>query len=261
MIQLDSANLGNLAENYIVNPGRYQGFLIRYSGTNAAGQTSTLTDCGSIILNALGQDHINTDVEMLSFADNLYFGAVEASSAAGGAFAFSVYIQAGLWFDPVNTFVLTQDMQTVLKLSFPNMTAALIASGTVKISGVLQSGGQLYWHDIFSFSVVAQGAGIITNTIAKQNISTLYLKNPAALVGQTQINKDSVTYINNNIADELAYSNLIHQIETAGTFFAYEFSPNKQVTQSNSSNLTYQYNFSGAGTLAQYYSAVEYIRK
>ena len=252
-------NLTNLSTNYLISPGRYAAFLIRYAGTAQSAQTVTSTDCGNVILNALGADKINVDVDFLSQADNLYYGAVEASSAAGGAFAFSIYIPAGLWFDPVNTFVLSQQMQSYFKLDFPLMTSSIVASGTVQICGLLQNGNQSYWHNIYSFNVVAQGSGNITNTIAKPNISTLYLKNPTALIGQTQISKDSVSYANNAIANELAYSNLIHQVETASTLYACEFCPGKIVNQAQSTNLTYQYSFSGAGTLAQYYSQVQYM--
>ena len=84
-----SDNLNNLATNYLISPAKYGGFLIRYSGTNAAAQTTTLLNMGNVILNVLNNDKVNTDVEFLSLANNLYYGSVEASSVSGGAFAFS----------------------------------------------------------------------------------------------------------------------------------------------------------------------------
>jgi len=252
-------NLTNLSTNYLINPGKYGGFLIRYSGTAQAGQTVTLANLGNVIFNAEGKDKINVDAEFLSFAANLYGGFIEADSAVGGAFNFSIWIPSGVWFDPVNILDLRKDKDATFKLDFPAMTAALIASGNVQISGILQPGVQKYYHTMFSYNVVAGGAGVLTNTIAKSNIIELYIKNPAALISTVQLSKDNVTYVNGNIANELAYSNWIHQIEATGTFYAQEFASSKNIAQASGRNLTFNYNFTGAGTLAQYYSAVEWI--
>lgn len=254
-----SDNLNNLATNYLISPAKYGGFLIRYSGTNAAAQTTTLLNMGNVILNVLNNDKVNTDVEFLSLANNLYYGSVEASSVSGGAFAFSVFVPSGAWFDPLNVYSLTKEMQATFKLDFPALTSALVASGNVQISGILINGIQRYWHNIGNFNVVAQGAGQISNTLAKANIIELYLKNPSALISNLQLSKDGISYVNNQIGNELAYSNLIHQIETAGTFYAAEFAQNKVLSTANSLQLNYIYTFTGSGTLNQYFSQIQYL--
>jgi len=254
-----SDNLGNLTTNYLVNPGSYGGFLIRYSGTAQTGQTVTTTNLGNIILNSGGDDKINVDVDMLQQANNLYGGFIESNSTAGGAFNFSVFIPTGAWFDPKNVYNLTKEMQTYFKCDFPAMTSTLISSGTIQISGILQQGVHSYWHKMFSYNVVSGGASILTNTIAKANIIELYLKNPAALISQMQLIKDNQTFVNGNVANELAYSNYIHEVESSSTFLAVEFAQSKDIRQAISRTLTYNYTFTGAGTLAQYYSAIEFV--
>ena len=85
------------------------------------------------------------------------------------------------------------------------------------------------------------------------------MKNPAALISTVILSKDNITFVNNNINNELAFSNYIHQIESTGTFYACEFALSHNIAQASSRNLLYNYTFTGAGTLAQYYSSIEYI--
>ncbi|NCN06489.1 MAG: hypothetical protein GW946_01430, partial [Candidatus Pacebacteria bacterium] len=113
-----------------------------------------------------------------------------------------------------------------------------------------------YLAKIMSRSVVAGGAGTITDTIVTPNIAALYIKNPAALISDAQLIKNGRVYVDGLIAAELAYSNWIHEIESTGTFLAVEFAESKDVRETIGSGITYKYTFTGAGNLAQYYIGV-----
>jgi hypothetical protein len=257
---LFSQNLSQLSANYLITPSSYGGFLLRYYGVAAAGVTVALTDCGQVRLNINGDDKINVDVDFLNQADNLYGGYIEFASAIGGAFNVAVYIPTGAWFDPQNVYNLTKDMNSQFILDFPNMTAAVIASGNINISGILQPGTMTYYHKMLSYSVVSAGVSIITNTIAKDNIIELYLKDPSSLISNIQLNKNSITYVNGNILDELYLSNFQHNLESAVTLYACEFANSHNLSQATGNNLVFNYTFIGAGTLAQYYSQIEYLK-
>jgi len=252
-------NLANLTTNFTVPRGQYGLFLIRYSGVAATGQTVATTDLGNVILNANGNDKINVDVDLLSQLANVYGGAVEASSAAGGNFAFSILIPTGAWFDAKNIYDISANDKVYFKLDYPNLTSAKIVSGTVSVYAKPRHGVMNYWHKILSRAVVSGGAGVITDTLPVANISEVYLKNPAALISQVQLVKDGKVYVDGDVNAELAYSNWIHLLESSVTLLAVEFVESKDVREAISNNLSYKYQFTGAGNLAQYYSAIEFV--
>jgi len=251
-------NLVNLTTNFTIPKGQYGLFLIRYSGQAAANQTVATTDLGNVILNANGNDKINVDVDLLSQLSNVYGGAIEASSVTGGAFAFSVIVPVAAWFDSKNIYDISERDKVYFKLDFPNI-ASKIVSGTVAIYAKPRHGVMSYWHKILSRTVVSGGAGTITDTLPVANISEVYLKNPAALVSQIQLIKDGKVYVDGDTGSELAYSNWIHLLESSITLLAIEFVESKDIREAISQSLSYKYNFTGAGNLAQYYSAIEFV--
>jgi len=253
-----SDNLSNLTTNYNISPEQYGLFLIRYEGTAQAAQTVTLDDLGNVILNWNADDKINVDANLLSQLANEYGGFIEANSAVGGAFAFSIVIPTGAWFDSKNIYDIGKQDKVYFKLDYPAMVSSLIASGTVSIYGKPRKGQMNYIHKILSRSVVSGGSGIITDAITTPNIIELYVKDPASLVSNIQISKNNKVFVDGDVESELAYSNWIHLLEASGTLLAIEFAEGKNVLEAVSSNLTYKYTFTGAGNLAQYYSAIEF---
>lgn len=251
-------NLLNLSTNYNVAQGQYGLFLIRYSGTAAAAYTVLTSDLGNVILNWNGEDKINVDVDLLSQLANQYGGFIEATSNVGAAFAFTIIIPTGAWFDSKNIYDISGGDKVYFKLDFPLLTAAKIASGTVTIQAKPRAGVMSYIHKILSRSVVSGGAGIITDTIVTPNIIELYVKNPSALTSQIQYSKDGKLYVDGDTASQLAYSNWIHLLETVNTLLAVEFAEGKNIDEAISKTLSYKYTFTGVGNLAQYYSAIEY---
>ena len=259
MRQLWSDNLSNLSTTYNQEAGKFSMFEIRFAGTAQAGQTVALTDLGTIRLNNNGDDKINVDAEVLSLMADNWGGFVEASSVVGGAFAFSIFIPAGYWFDKKNNFWFSKTDKSYWQLLFPNMTAVLIASGNVTIYGNPGHGAQSYWHKILSKQVVSSAAtGVITDAIEERNIIALYLKNPTALIDNLILIRDKETVVNGSMVSEIAYSNWIHQLEVASTLYIAEFAPDQLISQALSNAFSYQYNFTGAGNLEQYYSAIQF---
>lgn len=251
-------NLGNLTTTYNVARGQYGLIMLRYTGVAAVGVTVTLANLGNVILNWNGDDKVNVDAELLSLLANVYGGVIESTSAAGGAFAFSVIIPTSAWFDPKNVYDISDKDKVYIKLDYPALTPAVIASGSVSIYAKPRKGIHSYFHKILSRAVVSGGAGVITDTINASNIIELYLKNPAALVSQIQIIKDNNVYVDGDAGSELAHSNWIHQLETGNTTLAVEFAESKDIREAISNTLSYKYTFTGAGNLPQYYSAIEF---
>ena len=260
MKRLYTQNLSVGTANYPIERGQYKYFEIRYSGVAGAGNTITLANLGNVRLNWSGDDKVNVPVSALSNMANLYNGFIEFNSAIGGAFAASIIIPCGEWFDTNNIYDVADNDKANFILDFPALPA-LIASGVVQIYGVLQNGLHSYFHKILSQNVVAGGAGVLVNNIFAQNIAQLYLTNPAALISDIQVSIDGKNFINGDTASELAFSNWIHQIEATGTFFAFEFCPSKKLETIVSNSLSFQYTFTGAGTQEQLYSAIEFTPK
>ena len=252
-----SFGLSALTTTYNLSNGQYGLFEIRYAGTAAVGVTVTLANCGNVILNVKGSDIVNVDVDLLSQLADQYGGFIEASSAIGAAFAFSIFYKPGYWYDDNNIFDSSPGDQTYFKLDYPAMTNAVIANGNVTIYGKPRIGVQGYYHKILSHAVVSGGATTsLTDTIQEPNIIALYLKNPTALTSQMQLTKDNKIYADGDTVSELVYSNWIHRLESASTLLAFEFAESGNVQESRSNTLTYKYTTTGAGTLAQYYSAI-----
>ena len=259
MRQLWADNLTNLSTTYNQETGKFGMFEIRYAGVAAVGVTVALANLGNVRLNNNGDDKVNVDVEVLSLMADNWGGYVEADSAAGGAFAFSIFIPAGYWFDKKNNFWFGTQDKAYWQLLFPALDATVVASGNVTIYGNPGNGAQSYWHKILSKQVVSSAAtGVITDSIADNNIIALYLKNPTALIDNLILIRDKNTVVNGVMVAEIAFSNWIHQLETASTLYIAEFAPDQLLSQALSNSFSYQYNFTGAGNLEQYYSAIDF---
>jgi hypothetical protein len=258
MRQLHNDNLSVLTTTYNASAGRFGNFLLRYSGTAQTGQTVSLANCGNVMVNVKGDSKVNVDVELLSQAANLYGGYIEASSTIGAAFAFSVVIPAGYWFDKKNVFDIASGEKTFFKMDYPNMTSALIASGTVVLYGKPQAGIQSYYHKILGAPISVSGSIQKTDSIVEQNIISAYLKDPTSLIDTMQMSKDGNLIFDGDVVSELVWSNWIHNVEVASTLMALEFAENGNIASANSGVLSYNLHFTGPGVLPLYYSAIDY---
>jgi len=259
MKQLWSETLTNLSTTYNVESGKFRFIVLRFDGVAQSGITIALTDLGTVRLNNNGNDKVNLDCEALSeMADN-YGGYVEASSVAGGAFAFSIFIPAGYWFDPKNVFWFGHDDEAYMQLQFPNLNGTNVASGNVTIYGKPGTGVQSYWHKLLSKQVVNSASnGTVTDKIVEKNIISVYLKDPASLIGNFILTRDGKVEVNGSIAAELALSNWQHQVESANPLYIAEFADNQKLADALSNSFQYQYDFIASGNLAQYYSSIEF---
>jgi hypothetical protein len=251
-----SDNLKNAGTNFPIPSGTYGAFLIRYSGVPVGAISNT--DLGNVILNRNGDDKINVDVDLISQIDNLYGGFIEDTLNAASDFEVSILIPCGNWNDKRHVYTFGANDKAFFKLDYPSLSP-LITSGTVNIYGKEKAGIQSYWYKLLSKFVVSGGATAgLTDSILTPNICQLFLKNPAALVSNIQLIKDGKVFSDGDVSAELAYGNYQHEIESIGNMFAFEFCETGNVLESVNTQLTYKYTFTGAGTLQQYYSAIEF---
>lgn len=259
MRELVSEQVGNNTLTYYLPYEKFYSFQIIYSGVANTGQTVNRKDLGSIILNGNSEDLINTDASILTSIDNLYGGVPSFSSVAASNYTASVFIRAGLFWDSQNIYYPNPNYQTFFKLDFSDLAAKSV-SGTVTILGKNGTGVQRYVNTILSRSVVASGAGTLTNVINYPNIASIYLKNSQVL-DNIQISSDNRKITDGSQEAAFHYSNWFHRIETALTvesndIIGIEINDNGNLNSYNSNQLDYKYNFNTGATLQQYYSAV-----
>ena len=247
----------------ILPTDQYGGFLIYYSGTLAAGQSLVGTDLGTIQLYVGGVLTVNISAYFMNQLDNLYSGYPTYSSVTGGAYSVAVWIPSGLWFDPSNIYDVTQNENTYFRLDFPNLaTIGTYASGDVEISAVHQTGVQGYLHKILPWTLQIAGNGsLLTNPpINDNNIVTAYFLNPTIL-STIQLVRNSVVITNDYEGVVQAYSDMTHLVETSPGVIAVEFVESKQLGDTESGQVQYQFlstAASGSTTLDLYYSALQW---
>jgi hypothetical protein len=265
MLTLGSQAISGGIYQLTLPQNQYGLFAVRYAGVNAASQTIGIADVGNILLNWNAQDKVNCPAQVLSFMNNLYGGVAPVSSASGAAFDITVFIRTGIPYDYHNIYdVGTQD-NVYLKID----TSALVsgvknpASGNVTIYGVPRRGYMNYVHKVLSKNVVAGGASTLTDIIPDANIGAIYMLNAGTLLTSVQVSRVEATGTRLIVnADETSVqdeSDQIHILETSTSpALAIELGQSKAVSEYNSGQVKYQYVFNGAGTLAQYYGAIEY---
>lgn len=256
---LHSVPSTNGSLTFFLPKGQYGSIMIEYDLDAALGVTLTRAQMGNIILNWNGDNVINVDAEILNLLDNVYGGTAEFSAAVGGATRMSVFIPLAQWFDSLNVYDIGEKDQVYIKLDFPTIALATnVDSGSVRVYAKNKVGVMNYLHKIISRSVVSAGATTIADTYPVNNISQLYLKNPAALVSNIQITKDNDTVVDAPTAVLNAYSDWIHLLESTNTTIVIEFGESKDIRENVGSQISYKYTFTGAGTLAQYFSYIEF---
>lgn len=239
---------------------QYGAFLIRFSGTAAAGVTVTRANFGTVQLTWNGKDVINVDAEILNLIDNLYGGVSEFTSAIGGAFACSVIIPCGQWIDAANVYDVGINDKVALNLNFPDLAnAAIVASANVDVFYKTKTGVMNYLNNIISRNVVVTGATTFSDNYPVSNVSQLFLKNPAALLSNMQVAKDNNTIVDCPPAVAIAYNDYIHLLESTGTTLGIEFAESKDIRESVGGQISYSYQFSGAGTLQQYLCFLTFV--
>lgn len=243
---------------FYVPKGQYGFFQIVFDLDAAAGVTITRANLGNIKFNWQGSDVFNVDAELLSLLGNVYGGISEFSAVAGGATRCSIFIPCGAYWDSQNIYDVHDNDRVYFELTFPALTAAVIDSGFVKVYGKDKVGVMNYLFNIMPRPVVSSGAAVLSDTYEINNVISIFMKNPAALVSNIQIDKNNRTIYNAPTTEIQAYSDWIHQLETTNTTLALEFAESKDIREALGSSIRYQMTFTGAGTLAQYFAFIEF---
>jgi hypothetical protein len=255
---LHAVPASNGSMTFYVPKGQYGFFQIVFDLDAAAGVTITRAQLGNIKFNWQGSDVFNVDAELLSLLGNVYGGISEFTAVAGGATRCSIFIPCGAYWDSQNIYDIHDNDRVYFELTFPLLTAAVIDSGFVKVYGKNKVGVMNYLFNIMPRPVVSSGAAVLSDTYEINNVISIYMKNPAALVSDIQIDKNNQTIYNAPTTEIQAYSDWIHQLETTNTTLALEFAESKDIREALGSTVRYQMTFTGAGTLAQYFAFVEF---
>jgi hypothetical protein len=256
---LNSVPASNGSNTFYVPKGQYGAFMIEYDLDAALGIDLTRANMGNVILKYNGEDVINIDAEMLNLINNVYGGTAKFSAVTGGATRMNIVIPCGLYFDSRNVYDVGENDQLSFKLDFPDLAlTANVDSGNVRIYGKSKIGQMAYLHKMTSRFIVASGAGRLNDTYPINNVSQVYLKNPSALIDRVQITKDDETVVDADVDVLQEYSDYIHVLETAGTTLVLEMGESKDIREYLGVQVSYSYNFTGAGTLSQYFSYIEF---
>ena len=258
---LHSVPVANSALSFFLPKGQYGKIIIEYDLDAAAGVTITKAQLGNVKLAWNGEDVINIDAEALSGMNNLYGGVAKFAAAAGGATRCMIVIPCGMWWDRKHVYDVGANDDVNINLSFSAIAAAAVSdSGDVRVYGKLQTGQMDYLHRIVQRNVTFSGAGTLADTYPISNISQVYLKDPATLlVTQIQIQKDDETIVDAETDIVNEYSDFIHQVETTSTMVAIELAESGSIGEALGGQVSYKYTVSGATTVEQYFSFIDWV--
>lgn len=256
---LHSVPASNGSMNFYLPKGQYGVLAVEYDLDAAAAVTLTRANLGNVILNWNGRDIINVDAEILNLLNNVYGGASEFSASTGSTTRATIYLPVGEWFDSQNIYDVGENDRVLVKLDFPDLAdAANVDSGNVNIYGKNKLGVMNYLHYILARPVVASGAATLADNYMINNVANMYIKNPAALLSNIQITKDDETMVDAPPETLISYSSFIHQLESSSNTLAIDFVESLDVREALGVSVSYRYTFTGAGTLEQYFSFLEF---
>jgi len=255
---LSSTNVANGQVTYTFPSGQLGMIQVVFDVVTLAAQILTLDLCGNVRLNWTGEDIINVPVRLINLINNLYGGCSEATFGLAGVNRVSIFLTPGLTYDAKTVYDIGQNDNVTLTLDFRNIVP-LCASGTVKIYAKDKIGTMSYIHKILPKFCISQAAGQVPDSIPVNNISELYLDDPATnLITGVQVVKDNITVVDSQSLDDLqAYNNYIHLVETPVTnILAIDLGESKDIRELIGGTLTYRMTFSGAATLPLYYGFI-----
>ncbi len=249
---IKTENLLNLATQVALPGAIIKGLFIRFSGTAAAGVTVTEAQLGTIRVNYRGQDIVNADLAGVGLFNNLHEGTHEFASAIGAAFTASYFVRFTMPWDENNGLINTDADRGTVYVSFPALTAAVIASGTVEVYYVEAKTVATYVPIFLNQNLQAGGAGQLTDRFRQFNISSIYLIFNAIITAPIIINRDGQNAVNASQAVLQANSNLQNRVETAIALYQIDLNPNQLLGNALSNNVDITLGVSGAGTIVAY---------
>lgn len=193
--------------------GTIKDLVIRWTGTNQAGQAVTLAQLGQVRVNYRGTDVVNETVNFFSLFNNLKYGVAEFSSIVAGAYAVSIVIPFHAPWD--NTVGLFNNANYAGFVELRNtVTIVTVTGGVVQISYVEANAMAPYLTYFIQQNLAVGGAGQQTQDFSGTDISSLFIENNVNLTN-VFIQKDQLSRITSDEATLLSYSNFLNRVETA----------------------------------------------
>ncbi len=244
---LSTQQFANGNHLFFLPKGLYGGLVLHYYGTNGA-TPKTKADLGTIRLVYNGNTIIDTTIEMLTFLNDLKGGHPSFASVPNGGLHVFCYVPFSTFDDKNNSYVIEEVDNVYVRLNFDSLSDI---NGRVDIFGIERLGVHNYFYNMISKSVVASGAGTITETLYIPNIKELLIKNNANLTNAV-IEKDKKVLID-GYKDALLYiTRFENKLETSfADALLIDFKKGAILKEVMNNSLTYKYTFVGSTTLEQ----------
>lgn len=171
---IESKSITGAAFSADVDPDTYDAFMLRVTGTQAAGNFVGIGEVGHVTYKHGSETIVDVDFDILHFYNELKGGDVECTGEANGAaFAFSVFIPRG-YLDTNRETVETTDRATVA-LQYGANVATHLASGTVELYGITREiGEENYGLYLIQYNQDFSAASRQRLRIAQDNVIGLY---------------------------------------------------------------------------------------
>jgi len=215
MKQLRSHNILSGPANLKVPAGQYGALALRFSGTNQAGQTLTLANCGNITATWRSVSFMSVPVTEMNILNAHVGGVPESATAAGAAFTHTVVILPSYVGDG-NVFDVVETDEFYISVDLSGVTGVIVASGTVTLLGLPQLGAMAYLPHIMSQVANVPASGSFQYDINHDNCAFILLS-ALTNVSRQEIVRDRLVEVSCTPAEGLAMSNYFDRLETART--------------------------------------------
>jgi len=253
-VSLYSNTLPNQNFRFRIRAGKYIGMLIRFAGNNAAAHTMTNDDCGIVIITKGGEQKYNFDFAALQTSYNtIEMGSIESFSTSGAGFAQSCFVPFVEAFDDVCLDIQNNNDWEVV-LTAPNLTASLIADGTVEFIGVQADDVAVspYELQFVNHHLSPGAAGTFIEPVYNENPDVIYIEYDSHLthLAVTKDGKPFVDYMSVQILNTLTC--LFGKVETFPGNYAWlkvDLNPTRDEAGSSSNDVKLQYTVDAATTI------------
>lgn len=241
---IHSEQLLNQSSYKTLPAGTYRGLVCVYSGQNASGKDTLVTNLGRIRVSFKGTDTHNTDVDLLSKFDNVEFGFPQASNSTGGAFSYAIYVPFHAPWDK-NGGAYFGEGSTYVQADFPFFTTTQIASGTFEVYAISANEVASYTSLLLQRNVQSGGAGTVAQVLDVRNVSATYIAVNSSASSYI-ISADNVVFVNAS-SNALQYAtNILSVTEADAGVLKANLNPFNRID----SNLNRQVSFQATTTAA-----------
>lgn len=179
-------------DQFNFQPGRIHAVPIKFAGMNAATQTGTLADLGSVVITRDGRQIWNAKISTLALMNDIRFGSNLFSSTEAGAFLATVYIPffESDFFDRDynNALAITGDSELNIEWVPASGIGTVFSSLTASIYSELAAYGEKYEYRGLRDDQNEDGAVAgKPYQINKDNVTALYLQDPDDVIDLVQL--------------------------------------------------------------------------